>query len=306
MRRNTRKQLPEFPVPGILIDPATIQALKELIANADKNAISEVIYKGKFKDPDTGSDRFAVREQLMEIYHNKCAYCEDIEAKPDVEHYRPKKGVTGEPDHPGYYWLCYEWTNLIPACRFCNAEGGKWNKFPIRGIRCPGPIFNNLGEAELATHLGNHLTLVDEMPYLLHPELDTPDDGSYFKFGNNGSIEGIDLIGRGARTIQVCDLDRQTLRLRRQKMVVDEILKVIRIAIKLYFEEAQIDLRAFDRMLELIFEEIQNRTQPDQPLSLFALYTYEHFDEMIIPLLSTSDQQEALSLAFEHFKNNQS
>lgn len=305
MRRNTRKQLTEFPEPDILRSEVATQSLKELIANVAKHTIKEDVYKGKFKDSVTGADRFAVRERLMEVYYNKCAYCEDIEAKPDVEHYRPKKGVTGEPDHPGYYWLCYEWSNLIPACRFCNAESGKWNKFPIRGARCFRPALSNSGTVERATHRLTHVSLINELPYLLHPEFDTPDDGSYFKFGNNGSIEGIDQEDRGTKTIEVCDLDRQTLRLRRQKLVIDETLNMIQIALILYFEEERIDAEAFNRMLELIFQKFQERTKPDQPLSLFALYTYEHFDQMIIPLLPTPNQQEAVKLAFEQFKNNQ-
>jgi hypothetical protein len=48
----------------------------------------------------------AVKERLIEIFNNKCAFCEcntSAGAAYDVEHFRPKFH---------YYWLCYEWTNL--------------------------------------------------------------------------------------------------------------------------------------------------------------------------------------------------
>ncbi len=91
MRRNERKNLPEFPVPGILVTQETISALIAIVENADKEAIRDNIYKGKYRDPSSGKDRYEVRERLRDIYYNKCAYCEDIDAKPEVEHYRPKK-----------------------------------------------------------------------------------------------------------------------------------------------------------------------------------------------------------------------
>ncbi len=98
-------------------------------------------------------------------FYGKCAYCEaplpDFQ-HGDVEHFRPKLGVTDEHNepvflldgdgtiihdendrpvvHPGYYWLAYEWTNLLPACVKCNQRStigtrriGKRNRFPVKG-----------------------------------------------------------------------------------------------------------------------------------------------------------------------------
>ena len=135
MRRNERKNLSEFPVPGILVTQETTSALIAIVENADKEAIRDNIYKGKYRDPSSGKDRYEVRERLRDIYYNKCAYCEDIDAKPEVEHYRPKKKVSEDSSHPGYYWLCYEWTNLLPSCHYCNTESGKRNQFPKFGGR---------------------------------------------------------------------------------------------------------------------------------------------------------------------------
>jgi hypothetical protein len=66
----------------------------------------------------------AVKDRLIEIFQNKCAFCEcdtSAGAAYDVEHFRPKFL---------YYWLCYEWTNLLLSCRTCN-EIYKRTHFPL-------------------------------------------------------------------------------------------------------------------------------------------------------------------------------
>lgn len=100
----------------------------------------------------------AVKQRLEELFHRKCAYCESSyasQAPVDVEHFRPKGRVEGEPQHPGYWWLAAEWTNLLPSCLDCNRrrkqlvpritndlkllwenmQTGKKDCFPIAGVR---------------------------------------------------------------------------------------------------------------------------------------------------------------------------
>jgi hypothetical protein len=69
----------------------------------------------------------SVKRELIAMQHEKCAFCE---AKPlhvsdgDVEHFRPKGGVrqadTDPLQQPGYYWLAYDWANLMFSCERCN------------------------------------------------------------------------------------------------------------------------------------------------------------------------------------------
>jgi len=95
----------------------------------------------------------------------QCAYCEGRYAAGgfcDAEHYRPKNEVTEarEPvSHPGYFWLAYEWYNLLLACRKCNSahrdldhakrlsHPGKLCEFPIengsRRVTAPSPMPDN-------------------------------------------------------------------------------------------------------------------------------------------------------------------
>jgi hypothetical protein len=97
-------------------------------------------------------------------FHDKCAYCEaplsDFQYG-DVEHFRPKAGVSDENNkviylndsagrttstpHPGYYWLAYDWHNLLPTCTTCNrgkggdSSIGKRTRFPVQGFRAQVP-----------------------------------------------------------------------------------------------------------------------------------------------------------------------
>ena len=98
-------------------------------------------------------------------FYGKCAYCESYITDfqhGDIEHFRPKGGITDENDnqvvlkddrgnptldatgepkpHPGYYWLAYNWQNLLPSCAICNQPSsagskkiGKHNRFPVGG-----------------------------------------------------------------------------------------------------------------------------------------------------------------------------
>lgn len=124
-----------------------------------------------------------VKKRLEELFHGKCAYCESLyasQAPVDVEHYRPKGRIEGAADHPGYWWLAAEWTNLLPSCLDCNRrrkqlaptistklevlyqtmQTGKQDSFPLIGVR--------------ATQEPDDLTA--ERPLLLDPTRDNPDD----------------------------------------------------------------------------------------------------------------------------------
>lgn len=89
-------------------------------------------------------------------FHAKCAYCEVViegNQPGDMEHFRPKKEVRDFDNriiekleggiripHPGYYWLAYDWTNLLLSCNECNrrrtpsgGQQGKGSRFPVDG-----------------------------------------------------------------------------------------------------------------------------------------------------------------------------
>jgi hypothetical protein len=128
-------------------------------------------------------------------FYGKCAYCESkVETtSPDyVEHFRPKAGVRDinnnivvitineiQVPHPGYYWLCYKWENLLPTCWKCNtwhkdaSENmvGKGNRFPVSGGYAVNPGDEENEASELINPMfenpSTHI-FMDEVG-LLHP-----------------------------------------------------------------------------------------------------------------------------------------
>lgn len=152
-----------------------------------------------------------VKEQLLAEQNNKCCFCESITIESsDVEHFRPKGGVTGEPDHPGYYWLAYQWTNLLICCTTCNSRFKK-NQFPLQtgGIRA----------------FAQEDPLSAEQPTLLNPTTENPEEHLRF---NRWNIEP--LTPRGQETIRITGLNRSELLQSRRKRwetikVLQEILQ---------------------------------------------------------------------------------
>lgn len=84
----------------------------------------------------------ACRDALSKLSHGKCWYveCKNPGTDDDIDHFRPKSGVTEDRDHPGYYWLAFEWTNFRLSCHRSNRPrintatgetGGKGGNFPL-------------------------------------------------------------------------------------------------------------------------------------------------------------------------------
>jgi uncharacterized protein (TIGR02646 family) len=103
---------------------------------------ARLVMKMKFDNKIYGAS--AVKNQLAMDQHYKCCFCEGKFSDfsyGDVEHFRPKKahkkylqkGLT----YPGYYWLAYDWSNLMYSCEKCNRKF-KGNDFPLfnEGTRC--------------------------------------------------------------------------------------------------------------------------------------------------------------------------
>ncbi len=146
-------------------------------------------------------------------FHGKCAYCESKvkENQPgDIEHFRPKgriqdgdrKPVMIQRDdgsmvqHLGYYWLAYNWKNLLLACADCNRPRtneesgqsyGKWDQFPVKGNHATSP-----GEEE------------NESPLLVNPVHEDP--SKHLTVDSTGTIFSCDSP-RGRECIAIFGLN---------------------------------------------------------------------------------------------------
>lgn len=141
-----------------------------------------------------------IRAHLQDRFSSKCAYCENRVERVDVENFRPKTRASNldrRVDDDCYWWLVFEWTNYLPACRQCNSMKG--TRFPIKGRRArPGDV----GPA-----------LDAERPLLLDPCAD--DATEILIFLDDGRVTSEDE--RGKVTIDVLDLNRSTLVEARQR-----------------------------------------------------------------------------------------
>ena len=266
-----------FDAPPAALTRQEIKDSLSLILNGDKKAISSDLYRGRVETPQ--GVKFLVVEALMKLYYDKCAYCECKEFSPQIEHYRPKNRVTGARGHKGYYWLVYEWVNLVPTCFDCNKVGtAKGNYFPIKDEkkRLAKPHDNAISVKDLIE------LLIAEQPMLLHPEIDTHAP-TCFAFSNKGKMKGVDKEGRGKATIKICNLNRRNLIFRRQKYF-DEYLWRIKDALDL-FRRNIINNDVLLQFLKITFLRMEKWNSPNQEYSLFGKYAIENFSKIALPLL---------------------
>lgn len=189
------------------------------------------------------SDLYRRKSVKQEVYFSKagpfrgrCAYCESYIADfqhGDIEHFRPKKAVTDENDvpitisgpggkpeqHPGYFWLAYNWRNLLPSCVTCNQPGdegiGKRNRFPL----------------DLPpTHGMPNTDVAEERPLLINP-IDPDDDDPEHHLGievETGVMCAKNNSKRGDMCIKIFGLNiRDQLVSARKSAITETIAKCI-------------------------------------------------------------------------------
>lgn len=155
-----------------------------------------------------------VKDTLIAMQRSKCAFCE---AKPlhvssgDVEHFRPKGAVRQSDDEPlqrpGYYWLAYDWTNLLFACERCNRRHKK-SLFPL------------VDPSQRATT--PRAPISDEDPVFIDPAAEDPEP--YIAYREHMPIAIADNH-RGRQTIDALGLRRPELSSDREEHL--ERLKIL-------------------------------------------------------------------------------
>ena len=260
----------------LYFNPPTI-LLSEKCKNKILKSIEE---KNKHKFGYYYNHKEVVRE-LKKIYNGKCAYCEskvEYIATLQVEHYRPKGKVDDEINHHGYYWLGYEWSNLLLVCPKCNGKNAKGNQFPIDGIR----VF--VHTKKIYPH---KTSLANEKPLLLNPELDNPRE--HFIFDEYGKIEGITV--RGKRTVKICKLDRKELNIVRRKKIIDNTFIQLKRLIVGFESKESMPGKTFISMLKIIFKELANRQNSYHSYALLGWYMFYNFDKFVRVHINTNFQE---------------
>jgi hypothetical protein len=189
----------------LMLPPPPLDAEWTKLVDDAKKARDELIKEvKKGKEPEVRAALYSRYKQfLMKLFNQKCAYCETkiTVAQPgDVEHFRPKGRVVDENfkpirvrlggkdiEHPGYYWLAYDWKNLLPSCADCN-------RFRLYGDRAPG-----IPRADTGAGKADRFPLKDETKRAVLPDeearevalLINPgeiDPATHFGFLSNGTM----------------------------------------------------------------------------------------------------------------------
>jgi hypothetical protein len=143
--------------------------------------------------------------ELHRQQHRKCCYCEKWVQEAsfnDLEHFRPKSK---------YWWLTWEWLNLMFACPNCN-RGEKNDEFPLR----PGsPVL-----------LAPPAAAVVELPWLIDPAdaqgMDPLDVIAFKRVGKQWWPYGCNP--HGDETVRVLGLARPALLTEYSDWVEDHII----------------------------------------------------------------------------------
>jgi uncharacterized protein (TIGR02646 family) len=142
-----------------------------------------------------------VLKALQRLFNDKCAYCESPPGRSQtalVDHFRPTAGAIDTDgsyhvDH--YWWLAYEWQNLLLVCPDCSRMKGA--RFPVEGARAE-PGVKSVG-------------LRDEGAELLDPCVDDP--ASHLVYTKDGYVAS--GTARGRATVEILSLNRWWLVLAR-------------------------------------------------------------------------------------------
>lgn len=197
MKRVKKKQFEDFTPEEQAKWPLTVEQNQQKLTDLQqKHTKLEDI---KSEDFDKIYKDAVVVKQLRKDFHDQCAYCE---SKLDfatsyfpVEHYRPKTAYKKLGDkkekHPGYWWLAYDWSNLLLSCQVCNTY--KSTYFPLVD--------------ESKRDIQNK-KIEDEEPLILNPIGDNPFDHIVFRCEYALAKDG---SSKGQTTIDICKLNRPEL-----------------------------------------------------------------------------------------------
>jgi uncharacterized protein (TIGR02646 family) len=244
------------PAPAILQTKGAtaIQQLQDRYNKGERNFSAEDFKSNIYGHAD-------VKTALIDSHHRKCCYCEAAfthAAHGDVEHFRPKAGWVqdSEPlNKPGYYWLAYDWDNLLFSCQICN-QTYKRNHFPL---------------LDATTRANSHQqAIAGEQPLLIHPANENPEEFISFREEIPVAVNG---NARGEGTIKKLGLDRESLNEKRRTVLAEvsfiyfvakdipatnpELKQRAKLKVAQYFQQAELGKAEYASMLRSFF-----RTNP--------------------------------------------
>ncbi len=201
------------------VAPTILSSEKAIWAREKLQRMVESHIEVKSSDFDAGIyGCHFVKGQLKSNQYGKCAYCESSLAGDfaSIDHYRPKTTVRQEKSSPrglGYYWLAYDWDNLVVCCDMCNNR--KNDLFPLKN-----PDTRNISNQDISS----------EEPLIINPSIDNPEDHLEFhqhivmpKIIDSSEDE------RGKATIEILELNKRPDLLEARKRRWDEYRRLCKL-----------------------------------------------------------------------------
>ena len=261
--------------------------------------ISIASRKGLYQSYRYGHE--VIRTELDDIYFGKCAYCE-TKIKPvsteHIEHFRPKAKITNV-NANGYYWLGYEWSNLLLACPSCN--GKKDTKFPLlRNNHIVNHPVNPVGDIDYLLLPESADYLLQERSLLINPEYWKPENLMYIDYF--GKLIPIKNNLLAVTTIEEIGLNRDDLVANRQSKI-DKIIIRIEEQIAAKYGDNPLNEGQYQHQLDLIFKEIVSRINATSEYTLLGNCMIGRFDELILEDIEQEFHQEIKDY-FIDFLNN--
>lgn len=169
---------------------------------------------------------------LQQCSHDKCWYCESkvtFSSPGDVDHFRPKNEVGECSEHPGYWWMAFDWDNYRFSCENCNRPNtdhetgrtaGKGTSFPLcdesKRVFDPTEISGILYEEPKLldpTVASDPLLLTFDVDGIAHPA--RPKERSLKEYE------------RAEKSIETYHLNRSKLKNRRQFEVCNKVMRLV-------------------------------------------------------------------------------
>jgi len=241
------------------INKDTTKILASLTNRDAQNCFIQNISEKKYVSKDIYRNK-EVKKALNELYHCKCAYCEDtlLNHFKHIEHYRPKDI---------YYWLAFSWDNLLLSCEYCNVNKGK--KFQIQASKIN---YKNETLQDVQTITKQYDKV--EIPLILNPE-QVVSFAQHFTFNLKGEL--IELSNQMKYTIETCDLNRIELVEKRYKILKELKDKLLR-RWKNY--DLYKDYNIIQALKDLK-EDFVRETDEKTPFASWRFYIIENFDNYV-------------------------
>ncbi len=246
-------------IPAILQSPETEKAIQTLL---------EI---GKF----VGYPRLDilmhedVLGKLLKIHYSKCAFCEVgisiEESTAFLTHYRPPEI---------YYWLIYEWTNMLPVCEECKLYEDF--QFPImnkhKRVKKP-PEDRMLWRIDSDIHLA-------EDPLIINPELDIPE--KYIAIDREGNLQPIKRNLRAASTITSYKINMGSSAVARHRIVREFTQELYQAAADLLQENIRYPtpLALLQKYFEPVLTELNAMAAQRTPHAMLGknmIFNFEYF-----------------------------